>query len=245
MVARDTHMSSGRAPATNSKTKPDLGGRYDRLHSFPASNRYHHVINVAIMLATLFLLLLIAAAPGEVSGETVSDGSGAEDCNCTQCIESLVNCTAGTFWNGSVCSVCPAGYFCPGGGSGNSTACPAGYFSFQEGASSPESCKACSNGTYSPLSAASQCTQCPPGSYCDVDGQTSPLVCAAGSYSNESASVSCRPCPADHFCLSVSATPAPCPPGQFSAVGTDACSICPAQYACTAADNKVSHSVAY
>jgi hypothetical protein len=126
----------------------------------------------------------VADCNGDFGGTAFLD-----DCN--TCVggntglEACVICAPGFFLNGTECSICPVGFYCPG--DGNSYPCPAGTFNNLTGAIA---CMSCPAGTFSDIVGSATCTACPSGTYQDQIGATACLDCPNGSTSDVG-SVSC------------------------------------------------------
>ena len=113
---------------------------------------------------------------------------------------------------------CFAGYACPAGStSATEHQCPAGQYSLAGAAA----CSPCSLGTYGAsvgMSTSGCSALCPAGRYGDVMGLTTANCSGL--------------CPAGYKCPqgATNATALPCPPGQYSTAGSDACSDCAQGY---------------
>lgn len=117
-----------------------------------------------------------------------------------------IPCTAGNYWDGFACVVCPAGHYCTGGT--NKTPCPGGRYRSTTGGTALTSCSYCAAGYYGDpeygtgltVSTCSGC--CESGFYCPA-GSTSPTQnrCPTNTQSAPYAtsSSSCTTCPAGTF----------------------------------------------
>ncbi|XP_075892173.1 uncharacterized protein LOC142895201 [Nelusetta ayraudi] len=145
--------------------------------------------------------------------------------DCLSCPAGLLCVTRGLSFPSQMC---PAGSYCPGGGSGGRQAsilcspgnkCPPG----------SERQVPCSPGTYQDLPGQAQCAECPAGYYCagsvgtdsvGVSGAHSPMLCPRGHYCPPGAqSGAAFPCPAGAFGgqmgLSDRSACERCPPGRY------------------------------
>src|SRR5690606_11172749 len=83
--------------------------------------------------------------------------------NCTD----APDCAPGMYNNNGVCTLCPAGSYCPGDGA--AYLCPEGSFQSFPGMIS---CQSCAAGTFSNITGATTCSNCPAGTYQDESGST-------------------------------------------------------------------------
>lgn len=100
------------------------------------------------------------------------------------------SCSAGQYWNGSVCVNCSAGTYSANGEATSCTSCPAGTYS-NAGATE---CTKCSKGTYSAYKGSTSCTPCAPGTYAAQDGATWCDTCGYMTWSATSGASSCDVC---------------------------------------------------
>nr|XP_057935999.1 SCO-spondin isoform X4 [Doryrhamphus excisus] len=122
-------------------------------------------------------------------------------------------------------TVCPAGFFCPGG-TPTPIPCPAGAFSSRAGNSHLSNCTECTAGYYCQVEGTVQLTLCPTGYYCPpgmTQGQGFP--CPAGTVQNQLGASSldaCLPCPAGMFCSQpgLSQPTGPCESGYYCPAGS-------------------------
>lgn len=133
-----------------------------------------------------------------------------EACDSGAFCTSTCTCPPGYYPDGSTgCTICPAGYACPGGLSDRVQ---------------------CTPGTYQNLTGQSTCSNCGPGAYSLTNTATTCLTCAPGT--NSSLAVRgtvCPPCPSGTYQPnSAQSTCIPCSPGSsFSDTGrTTPCSSC-------------------
>ncbi|XP_074535630.1 uncharacterized protein LOC141797845 [Halichoeres trimaculatus] len=178
-------------------------------------------------------------------GETAATGSEGGLCPpahyCPQGSGRPVSCPAGTYTNltgQSVCSRCPAGYYCPEK-TGNFTKfpCPPGFYC-------PDGTRhatqyPCPRGYYNPepmTQSLDSCLPCPPGHYCEKERLTKVSgKCKAGwfcvsaawnsqpfdldNYTNANclcpATSTGGRCQVGFYCPLGSSEPLPCPPGAF------------------------------
>nr|CEL64355.1 TPA: GCC2 and GCC3 domain-containing protein [Neospora caninum Liverpool] len=133
------------------------------------------------------------------------------------------------------CMKCPAGRYCSGGGA--SGECDAGFFCVAGSTAARPRNGLCPVGKYCARGSAAG-TDCSPGTYADVEGLAECRQCPAGFVCSGTglASGTGEPCPAGHFCVEGTHTPAKCPVGTFSASthATDAswCQLCPPGHFC-------------
>ncbi len=143
--------------------------------------------------------------------------------------------------------LCPAGYYCPGGATGERFECPVGYYC-PAGASSQTPC---SSGTWSfhtrqgsvcPTIIAGyyhdtglhQAILCPKGKYCPAGTtQNTQQACSVGTfnpYLGAKASTYCTPCPIGFICNEGTGTvdPTICPQGKYCPRGSSSGTDCPA-----------------
>ena len=148
----------------------------------------------------------------------------------------------------SLCSPCSPGTKAVSNGSAPMCVdCPLGSYSLQSseeciscdpgryGVPDRTSCSLCPPGTYSTHVGGvdvSICESCPPGRYNAVPGASflaGCQECAQGTFSSvagANSSEACDLCPAGTACPSGSTKPTLCPPGEFSAISSPACSAC-------------------
>ena len=132
---------------------------------------------------------------------------------------------AGCPYCGHQCTVCNAGYYCPGGSINTMTLCSPGAFctgnamsncptgTFASG-SGMSACTSCSPGYYASSVAATVCAYCNPGSYTANSMASICTLCSAGLYSTANAGSSASGC-------------ASCPLGVYSSgTGFSSCQIC-------------------
>ena len=129
------------------------------------------------------------------------DGVTNKETGATSCTKNnpQIGCTAGAFWNGTACSQCPFGYYCPGGVA-EPVQCSGDYVSsrnarYEEDCSGVDVTLPCPAGQYMADKSKGLCSACPEGYYCP-DGFDR-TVCPAGTYSRSGASSAeeCTPCP--------------------------------------------------
>lgn len=123
------------------------------------------------------------------------------------------NCPRGSYLEGDICKLCPAGSFSTSAGSTSCELCPTGTYNPFRGGKSNSNCLRCPSDTFSPTRGAksvSSCKPCPPGSYsqfgfgrclrCEagfglnIYGMPGCEKCGAGLYSNETMKF-CTLCP--------------------------------------------------
>ena len=126
--------------------------------------------------------------------------------------------------------ICPAGYYCPGGGN-PATLCPDGTYSEITGLQAADDCKPCPPGKY--CTNGVQTGDCDPGYYC-VSGNKVP------NPDGTDASVVGMPCPVGHYCLVGTTLATPCPFGKFTttpgASQESDCQDCTAGFYCIPGD---------
>ena len=168
---------------------------------------------------------------------------------CPNGTHTPLRCPAGEYQDElgrASCKTCPAGFHCPGNGTGGSIvpdACPAGHYcgpGLSTGVETP-----CPAGTYSDveqLDSQNQCKACPAGKYCGAAGLSAPTGnCSAGYYCTNGSDTATPSalfdagytgvggfyelgnstyandaCTPGHYCPPGSGAPVPCPQGTFS-----------------------------
>lgn len=129
---------------------------------------------------------------------------------------TTTTCSAGSYFDGTSCVSCPAGYYNPYSGQTSCRPCASGYFSGSEGASE---CTACSAGSFSNTTATITCTQCSIGQYQPSQGTTSCYSCPLGSESTSTGASSCTLCSAGTYRNANFTTCQNCPSGETSIAG--------------------------
>jgi hypothetical protein len=140
----------------------------------------------------------------------------------------------------TMCSTCPAGFFCPRGAV-VPTSCWVGFYC-PANASFPQVCPTgaacgsmgmanstlCGEGTYAPTLGLMQCLVTPLGSYGPIMGLSSAMVCPVGSFCNSTGMTTATPCPVGSVCPSLGLNASMlCPSGSscFN-MGMNASTLC-------------------
>lgn len=84
-------------------------------------------------------------------------------------------CSAGTYFAGNTCKICPAGTYAENIGNTECSLCAAGTYNNIQRATSKRQCYPCPNGTFMSEKGASRCLQCPVGFLCPI-GSKSPIT---------------------------------------------------------------------
>lgn len=105
-----------------------------------------------------------------------------------------VDCTAGTYQNGSMssCANCPAGRINIVGNASSCTACPAGYTS----TAGTTICTSCAAGTFTAAAGTSSCSACALGTFAQYANSTTCAPCSAGFFAGSTSSTICAQCTA-------------------------------------------------
>jgi Tyrosine-protein kinase ephrin type A/B receptor-like/Secretion system C-terminal sorting domain len=123
-------------------------------------------------------------------------------------ISPLATCPAGQYLDGSTCTTCPVGNFCPG--NDMQLLCMAGTYQDETGKSN---CKICATGTatgyvdgstfcppcaagkFASFEGSAACQDCEEGKYQPSTGQTTCLSCPQGKYASTRGNITCTDCP--------------------------------------------------
>jgi hypothetical protein len=172
---------------------------------------------------------------------SANDQSGT----CTPCLmgtssfpssSQCISCNAGSFapTTGSLCLLCPPGFYSNTLAATSCIACPAAYAALSSGSLA---CTKCPRGTYSDALNASTCAVCPVGMYTDPVGGTHCKTCTSGSVPSTNASLitgnmsladpNCFICPVGTFSVMPAAVCTSCPTGLYSSAEASACLVCP------------------
>lgn len=157
--------------------------------------------------------------------------STASNSGSVSVVEAGVNCTlcgngyyASKEAQGSVCEICPKGYYCP---NGKYIPCQRGYFNNQQGKSACSACaKSDSNvtGSIAIAEGSINCSSCTDGNYSSVQAQASNCnLCPWGYYCPNGRLIQC---PIGTYSTGASASCTPCPSGTTSNVGAGSCASC-------------------
>ncbi|MCQ2914799.1 MAG: hypothetical protein MJ247_06365 [Alphaproteobacteria bacterium] len=122
------------------------------------------------------------------------------------------SCDPGYYISDGVCTICPAGSYCPG---------------------STTPAILCSKGTYSNGEGHTSCDMCPAGMYTDTEGSVLCKSCPMGTYSSAPRSIACTTCPAgshttgwDTSTKDKATYCTKCDPGTYSTTSTYQCDQC-------------------
>ena len=138
-------------------------------------------------------------------------------------------CATGTFMNhtgASVCSSCPAGYYCDSSYSTSTyRSCPQGYYCPQGTGANWLQCPVGTFGGRLNLQSSLDCSICTAGSYCGTATLIAPTAsCSAGYYCppgsqdshGKTSTSSSHVCPPGSYCPTGSGLPLACVPGTFN-----------------------------
>lgn len=82
-------------------------------------------------------------------------------------------CSPGTYLDGKVCKLCPAGTYSMEFGMSSCTKCPTGTYSKRKGLQGLHMCLLCEQGTYSSIEGSQRCLDCISNYYCPIGGSIS------------------------------------------------------------------------
>ena len=161
---------------------------------------------------------------------------------CPEGSSTPLPCVGGEYSNvthSSTCSVCPAGFYCPGNATVIPLSCPVGHFC-EEGTSVPKFCPIGTFNPYTNVSSSLECLKCTAGYYCDSIGlESASGQCDAGYFCPLGVSTNAPPdniCPPGFYCPVGSGYPLECPSGTFSnSYGLESyseCELCPSGLYC-------------